>query len=78
MYSQIYQSLGTPTPLVAVFHQTWTKAFQSMPPKLAASSPHTRVEEIQKTSLGVSEIDPIHDVLQAGYVKTGLVKHFLY
>ena len=77
MYSQIYQSLGTPTPLAAVFRQMSTKAFQSMLPRLAASSPHIQVEEIQKISLGVSEIDPIHDVLQAGYVKAESILTFL-
>ena len=60
-YLQIYQSQETPAPHVADCHQTWIAAFQSKPPKLVVSSPHTQVEEIQKTSLEVSEIGPIHD-----------------
>lgn len=65
---QIYQSQETAAPPAAAFHQTWTGEFQSTPPKLAVSSPHTPAEEIQNTSLGVSVTDQLHGSSQAEHV----------
>ena len=45
-----------------------TAVFQSMPPKLGVSFPHTQAEEIQSISLEVVESDPLHDFLQAVYI----------
>jgi len=66
---QICQSRETPKLPLAGSQQTLTAVFQSMPPELDVSFPHTQAEEIQSISLEVLESDPLHDFLQAVYIE---------
>ena len=65
---QIYQSQETPELPSADSRQMSIAVFQSMPPELDVSFPHTQVEEIQSISLEVWESDRLHDFLQAVYI----------